>query len=95
MICGSLPACRSLAAYLFPRLKIILGSNGQSNQEEPIWRSNSNSESKKKSGITITKTTTLGSFIQLDDRNGSEIGIPTGVNDGGRRSHFAEVNSAV
>ena len=93
MICGSLPACRSLAAYLFPRLKIILGSNGQSGQEEPSWRNST--EGKKKNGITVTTTTTLGSFIQLEDRNGSEIGIPTGVNGGGRQSHFASVNSTV
>lgn len=80
MICGSLPACRSLAAYLFPRLKIILGSNGPSgpsDQEERSWRSGS--EGKKKSGITVTTTTTMGSFIQLDDRNGSQVGIPNAV----------------
>jgi len=93
MICGSLPACRSLAAYLFPKLKVILGSNGQSNEEEPSWRSNS--ENKKKSGITVTTTTTMGSFIQLEDRSGSEILIPTGVNGGGKQSHFASVNSTV
>lgn len=92
IICGSLPACRSLAAYLFPRLKVIFGSNGRSGQEEPSWRSSS--DGKKKSGITITTTTTMGTFIQLEDRSKSDVGIPTGVNNE-RRSHFAEVSSSV
>ncbi|KAG9231786.1 hypothetical protein BJ875DRAFT_105796 [Amylocarpus encephaloides] len=74
IICGSLPACRSLAAYFFPRLKVFLGSS--ENEFTPRRTSRDEEEStgkRKKNRITVTTTTTMGSFMQLDDV--SRIGV--------------------
>lgn len=63
IICACLPACRSLVGYLFPNLKMTLGSSGPS-LPSAYQPKNTYGNGSKSRPVANTK-----SFIELDDRS--------------------------
>lgn len=76
VICGCLPAFRSLIGYLFPNLKMTLTGSGNNKTPGAYPSQRSNKKFDKNRIDSSTRT-----FIELDDRNTSGEELERGQNE--------------
>ncbi|KUJ13141.1 uncharacterized protein LY89DRAFT_591259, partial [Mollisia scopiformis] len=81
IICACLPACRSLVGYVFPNLKMSLGSSGPSHTTSAYPAKSANHARYGSKGRPLTNTR---SFIELDDRTESQDTLEEGRKKGVR-----------